>query len=70
MSEETDTPTDEIDPNILSFGSYQSKPLIIFDGNARFPFSFGQGKARLLLRAIDAIGAERFIQILREFATK
>jgi len=58
------------DKTIINEGSYSGKPTLIFGENNRFPLAFGQAKARLLLAAIEHLGVEKFVQVIKEFAGK
>lgn len=55
------------DKTIVCEGSYQGKPTLIFGDGSRFPFTFGQAKARLLLIAINAMGKDAFVEMLLDF---
>lgn len=50
------------------FATYKGNPMICFkaDEDDTFPFMFGKAKAKKLLAAIDAEGAEAVIEKLRE----
>lgn len=56
-----------VDSSVISRGQYKGHNLLVFYKEDRFPFSFGASKARSLLSAINQIGAEKFIEILRNF---
>ena len=40
---------------MTSIGEYNGNPIITLNEGARFPFSFGLGKAKLILENINAI---------------
>ena len=53
---------DENDMSIVEFGEYKGNKLIILkrDENDKFPFSFGKGKARLIVENFDQI--KKFVE--------
>lgn len=41
-------------------GEYQGKPMLILTPDARFPFQFGLGKARILLKHLKCV--QKFVE--------
>lgn len=60
----------DTDPAIISEGSYKGNAMLVLAEDTRFPFQFGAGKARLLLRAMEHMGAENFAAMLKEFCAE
>lgn len=59
MANATQTPTRNTPPVIVEEGEYQGRPtLTLMDRHdSKYPFSFGLGKARMIVDAIDQIRA-------------
>ena len=57
----------DIDPSIIAEGEYKGNAMLILAEQTRFPFQFGAAKARLLLRAIEHMGRDHFVAMLKEF---
>lgn len=49
----------------VEVGEFKGKPTLTFGGEARFPFTFGAGKAKLLVGVAEAMGPEEFVEALR-----
>ncbi|GMV18351.1 MAG: hypothetical protein AMXMBFR56_65750 [Polyangiaceae bacterium] len=53
--------------NVMTTGEYKGHKLLVFGADSKWPFQFGAAKAKLLLAAIEAVGAESFLAQLRAF---
>lgn len=62
--------TKTTDAPVVEFSEYKGHPLVVLGGDLRFPFRFGVGKAKLLLEAMSAMGADGFEKMLADFVAK
>ncbi len=60
-------PYDGIDKAVMMEDSFKGNPILVFGACDNHPFSFGVRKARLLLKAIQAIGGDAFAAELVTF---
>lgn len=44
----------------VTLSSYNDKPVIVLGANSKWPFSFGVGKAKMILQHLDSI--KKFVE--------